>query len=53
MTDEKPKTGRPALTKVYCVVSHVKTSKGMIHHGDTIGLPKEEAEDLIKKGAVK
>ena len=51
MTD-KPKRAKPALVAVYVTVAKIDTSKGPAFHGDTIKLPKAEAEDLKCKGAV-
>lgn len=50
--EEEKKPGRPAGVEVYCVVSHCKTSKGLMNHGDRQRLPKAEAEDLKAKGLV-
>lgn len=52
MEDEKKGPGRPALVEVYCTSSFLKTSKGLIHHGDRVKLPREEADALKKKGLV-
>lgn len=56
MTEEKKKPGRKPkveMKAVYCLASSVKTSKGPVHHGDTVDLPISEANDLIAKGAAK
>lgn len=50
---EKQKQGRPALVEVYCVVGWAETSKGRIHHGDRVKVPREEAERLKAEGKVK
>lgn len=42
-----------ALTKVYCSSGMVKTSKGVLRHGDYAELPKSEADRLKKDRLVK
>ncbi len=54
MTEDEPrKPGRPALEEVYCIASIVKTSKGTIHHGDRVKIPKGEAAALRAKRLVR
>lgn len=47
------KPGRPRLETVYVTTSVLHTSKGTAFHGDTIKIPKAEADNFRKKGAVK
>lgn len=50
MTEEKKK---PEGVDVYCIVSHINTSKGRMYHGDTFRLPKKEAEDYKARRLVR
>lgn len=44
--------GRPAYDTVYVIASFLHTSKGVVHHGDTVKLPRREAAELKAKGFV-
>lgn len=50
MTDEKPKKSAPVLVDIYCVVANAMTSKGRVFHGDTVAVPKVEADTLKAEG---
>lgn len=51
MTDTEKK--KPATVEVYSLSGGVKTSEGILRHGDRAKLPKDEADRLIKQGQCK